>query len=98
MLLCKEGNTKEEIMEILMGIRERRWPVRKVERTLVCREVDTRMAARGKAAHVRGRRTLPLHRYVVRGLRAVRRKARVAVARAACAVQELWTDGKKTGR
>ena len=64
-------------------------------RTLVCKEVDTLMAANGRAAHVRGRRTLPLHRYVVRGLRAVRREARVAAARAPCAVHELWIDGEE---
>ena len=52
MLLCKEGNTKEEMTESLMGIREGRWPVGRVERTLVCREADTRMAANGRAAHV----------------------------------------------
>ena len=28
MLLCKEGNTKEEMTESLMGIREGRWPIR----------------------------------------------------------------------
>ena len=95
MLLCKEGNTKEEMTESLIGMREGRRPIGKVERTLVCREADTRMAASGRAAHVRGKRTLPLHRYKVKGPRAERREARVAAARAACAVHELWTDGDK---
>jgi len=92
MLLCREGNTKEEMVESLMETREGRWPIGRVERTLVCREADTRMAASGRAAHVRGRKTLPLHRYRVKGPRAMRREARVAAARAACAVHELWTD------
>jgi hypothetical protein len=95
MLLCKEGKTKEKMTESLMRMREGRWPIGKVERTLVCREADTRMAASGRAAHVRGKRTLPLHRYKVKGPRAERREARVAAARAACAVHELWTDGDK---
>ena len=81
--------------ESLMGIREGRWPIGRMERTLVCREADTRMAASGRAAHVRGKRTLPLHRYRVWGPRAVRKEARVAAARAACAVHELWMDGDK---
>ena len=67
MLLCREGNTKEEMTENLMGTREGRWPIGRVERTLVCRGADTRMVASGRAAHVRGRRTLPLHRYRVKG-------------------------------
>ena len=92
MLLCREGNTKEEMTESLMETKEGRWPIGRVERTLVCREADTRMAASGRAAHVRGRKTLPLHRYRVKGPRAMRREARVAAARAACAVHELWTD------
>ena len=61
MLLCRKGNTKEEMTESLMETKEGRWPIGRVERTLVCREADTRMAASGRAAHVRGRKTLPLH-------------------------------------
>ena len=53
------------------------------------------MAASGRAAHVRGRRTLPLHRYRVKGPRTMKTEARIAAARAACAVRELWTDGDR---
>ena len=38
------------------------------------------MAATGRAAYVQGKDVLPVHRYVVKGMRSVRREAKMAAS------------------